>query len=665
LYTDGSPEDYELPGKPGTPNATPVDTTSVNLTWAEPEHGTEAVISYKVWFRTNNKGKPSHNSTNESSPNEVMKFCSTPTAETQMLIQDLLPGTKYQFQVQAVSDLGVFSTKSDSCCGKTKDIPRPADLILMKSKLIENGPPAVYKLPLVLVDHDKAEGLYKYTIGTAPRTANPKPERVFMVLGATGAGKSTMLNGIANYVLGVDFGDPFRFKVVTDEGSGTQAHSQTKTITAYTFYSTALPYTLTIIDTPGFGDTGGIERDKYIAKQIKMFFAGRDRGGIDVLHGIGFVTQSSLARLTPTQKYIFDAVLAIFGKDIVDNIFLMATFADANAPQVLEAVKAAKIPFQRCFKFNNSALFADIDSDGSYFNSMFWKMGVNSFADFFGHFSKAEMKSLALTREVLKEREQLETLVPGLQVQVKVGLNKMDAIKQEEDALKFHQDSIIENKDFQYPVTVQKIDRVDLPLGTNTTTCRNCNFTCHNGCAYSDDRDKAGCCAKSGGSCTICPNKCHWSNHSNVPYRIDYSSETVMKTYDSKKALHDKAESGKQRVERLLAEKQEELETLQYEVYRLIKQVQESNERLREIALKPNPLTETDYLELLIKSEESERKQGWKERVVQYKVLVKEAQVLKKASAVEIKDRKDKGMWKSMWNTFSSSVSSAVGYGKK
>ena len=63
---------------------------------------------------------------------------------------------------------------------------------------------------------NKAEGLYKYSIGKSSK----KPEKVLMVLGATGAGKSTMINGMANYVMGVEFEDSFHFKVVTDEGPG-------------------------------------------------------------------------------------------------------------------------------------------------------------------------------------------------------------------------------------------------------------------------------------------------------------------------------------------------------------------------------------------------------------------------------------------------------------
>lgn len=74
-----------------------------------------------------------------------------------------------------------------------------------------------------------------------------------MVVGATGAGKTTLLDALANYVVGVTWEDDFRFKIIGDEGVHSQAHSQTKHITAYSFHSTDLPFILTVIDTPGFG----------------------------------------------------------------------------------------------------------------------------------------------------------------------------------------------------------------------------------------------------------------------------------------------------------------------------------------------------------------------------------------------------------------------------
>ena len=96
------------------------------------------------------------------------------------------------------------------------------------------------------------------------------------------------------------------------------------------------------------------------------------------------MTQSSLARLTPTQEYIFSSILSIFGNDVVKNNFTLVTFADAEQPPVTEAVKKAKIPAQKFYKFNNSALFADNSEDVEEdFNAMFWKMGVRLYIKIF------------------------------------------------------------------------------------------------------------------------------------------------------------------------------------------------------------------------------------------------------------------------------------------
>jgi len=123
-----------------------------------------------------------------------------------------------------------------------------------------------------------------------------------MVLGVTGAGKSTLINGIVNFILGVKWEDNFCFKLIADEADtagATQAFSQNSWITAYTFHKmkdSPVPDKLTIIDTPGFGDTRGLKRDKKITSQIKEFFSIPDKDGrIDHLDSIGFVTQASLA----------------------------------------------------------------------------------------------------------------------------------------------------------------------------------------------------------------------------------------------------------------------------------------------------------------------------------------------------------------------------------
>ena len=46
-----------------------------------------------------------------------------------------------------------------------------------------------------------------------------------MVVGQTGSGKTTLLNFFVNYLLGVEFEDPFRYMLIVEDTNKTQAHS--------------------------------------------------------------------------------------------------------------------------------------------------------------------------------------------------------------------------------------------------------------------------------------------------------------------------------------------------------------------------------------------------------------------------------------------------------
>lgn len=47
-----------------------------------------------------------------------------------------------------------------------------------------------------------------------------------MLVGATGSGKSTLVDCIVNYIMGVSFDDPFRFRIVTLEEEEKKSHNQ-------------------------------------------------------------------------------------------------------------------------------------------------------------------------------------------------------------------------------------------------------------------------------------------------------------------------------------------------------------------------------------------------------------------------------------------------------
>jgi len=502
-----------------------------------------------------------------------------------------------------------------------------AGQIIMQSKLIERGPPDIYELPLIQTCHNQEVGFCRYAIGDPPAKLESKPEKTLLLLGAKRAGKTTMINCLANYMFGVKFSDNFRFKVATD--SEIQPNCQTKEITAYTLHSTIVDYSLTVIDTPGFGDAcGGVESDMHTITKIKSILGSEIESGIDCLHGIGLVTKASVARLTPMQKYIFHLGLSILGKDFVNNIFLFATFADGGTPHILDAVTSLNIEFQGCFKFNNSALYARSDA---YFDSMFWEIGRESFSDFMVCFTKMNKIGLALTRKVTKERQQLKTALTGLQIAVQVSLKLMDAIMLSKNQ-KFSEKIV--NRYHPCHCDQSKVKKVHLPEGASKTSCKNCSNICGPNCIASDDMSKTDCSAVNGGYCTVGLDDSHWSDHSSVPYSFE-SMEGKNIDYEDLKTEFHKEESKKPH-EHLLDQTIQELEIVLPQVIDLVKQARASNDNLGEMALRSCPMIDAENLTLLIDSEETKKSSDWKKRVSQLRICLMEAQILKVASYLEV-----------------------------
>ena len=153
----------------------------------------------------------------------------------------------------------------------------------------------IFELPKREVSIPGTTTIHKFNVGNYSISHKGIENKVVMIMGASGAGKSTLINAMVNYILGVNRDNPFRLKLVVDEVT-TQTRSVTKDITVYTMHAmegSRIPYSLTIVDTPGFDDTDGLERDKMITQQIKELFSLKDGNGIDHLDAVGVVTQAS------------------------------------------------------------------------------------------------------------------------------------------------------------------------------------------------------------------------------------------------------------------------------------------------------------------------------------------------------------------------------------
>ena len=565
----------------------------------------------------------------------------TEDASLTCTIKGLQAGVPYNFSVTAICGSEGDSNPSDPSDPlqtmvppKTFDTSRIRDLCSLVQPP-EDGKPAVYTLPLSLDYEDSRSQLRKFVINLGETGMqlqgkfNIVPEKVIMVVGSTGSGKTTTVNAMINHVLGVQWKDNFRLKMIhelsSNQGAGTignQANSQTQFLSCYTLpymEGFKIPYNLTIVDTPGFGDTRGIEHDKVITEQIRRFFNTKGSAGIDHVDAICFMAQAGNPRLTPTQQYVFDRILAMFGKDIKKNVLVLFTFADGQKPQALSAMLEAGILERESnfFKFNNSALFVanSGENDEDNFDRMFWRMGIKSFEKFFQGLAEMESKSLVLTKQVLDERAQLEVRLSGLRDKIALGVNKLSELQQLKRVCDQHAADINANKNFKFTVEEAKRVQVKLPIGQYTTNCLVCNYTCHYPCSIPRNEDKRGCAAMLDESCKECPNNCHWSKHVNDAYRFETQYETVEKEYDEIRERFNVAVEGQSEAEAVIKQVEQDFHETNRIVLRFVAEMQRGIKKLSEIALKKDPLQQVDYLDMLIESEKSQAKSGWKDRV--------------------------------------------------
>ena len=276
------------------------------------------------------------------------------------------------------------------------------------------------------------------------------------------------------------------------------------------------------------------------------------------------------------------------------------------------------------------------DNGEEDFDRMFWKMGFISFKKFFEEFTKAQEVSLTLTKEVLEERQQLEITVQGLQQQISAGVAKLEELRQEEIILQQREAEIASNKNYTYTVTITKQRKVDLSTGRYVTNCLTCNFTCHENCPYSNDKDKYMCVAMNGkgindASCCVCPQKCFWQNHVNNPYRFELYIEEEVRTSDELKQKYQTAMQGKNKVEEMVKQINSYLLSVEDDIISKVNEVQRALQHLDKIALKQSPLTQVEHLDVLIQAEKQEGKPGYQSRIKIYEKAKEDAKILQKA----------------------------------
>lgn len=112
-----------------------------------------------------------------------------------------------------------------------------------------------------------------------------------------------------------------------------------------------------------------------------------------------------------------------------------------------------------------------------------------------------------------------------------------------------------------------------------------------------------------------------------TPYIFKYVTETVKKTYAKMKERYEAALGQSFTHETYIEQLMYDVENLFENINAMINKMNECKTRLKEIALRPDPLTAVEHIDLLIQSEEIEKQPGFLKRVQMLKEIKRKALV--------------------------------------
>ncbi|XP_043100848.1 LOW QUALITY PROTEIN: uncharacterized protein LOC122348991 [Puntigrus tetrazona] len=486
-----------------------------------------------------------------------------------------------------------------------------------RANLIHQGPPKRYYLHTEKKVLDEYGKVRKWTYGIKDTS---KTNKIILLVGETGVGKTTLINSMVNYLKGVKFEDEIWYEI-TEAAAGDQSESQTSEITMYEVFPEVSAMSLSIIDTPGYGDTRGLDKDLEVAENLATLFQSND--GVREVDAVCFVTQASKNRLSDRQHYIISSILSLFGKDIVDNIVFLITHSDGLTPKnVLGAIKKAKIPCRRdesgqpvYFSFNNR------QADERHTKERHVRAQRDAFGDsmedmkkLFQSLDEMKRRSLELTSDVLIERIRFEAYICNLQLRVQEKELKKAENFQIQEAMMQNKENIEKCKNFA--ITIQKNFKEKVPIESKSwkhrkaTSCTVCEENCHEfDCWWGANPSK--CEVMKDGFCTVCTGKCHHSKHvkDNKKYVIRTSNVTI--DYDATKRENKKSKDQTNRfsaamgdVDKDLLEIETHKSILLFNAYRTIK-------NLSEIALKPDSAFTLQHLDFFIPRVREAGKENW------------------------------------------------------
>ncbi|XP_063843520.1 uncharacterized protein LOC135090574 [Scylla paramamosain] len=316
---------------------------------------------------------------------------------------------------------------------------------------------------------DRERGFRVFCIGEP----SDQPTRCVLLLGETGAGKTTFINAAINHLFGVRFEEPFRLQLKEEtEDNRMETESQTDLITAYTVYykeGMKHKYNFVFIDTPGLADTRGVQQQRDTRSRLEAFLT--SDFGVDDLHCVGLVAKGNTNRDFDSQKTLLKEIISLLGDSVPEITHIFATFA-VDKPIVDAVMKNAGVSFKSMFQFDNGVLFCFQTLQTMV--SLRWNVMTAQYETFIDALINAPSVSV----RILRERKLFDTCKKNLKVKIEKLATSVAAMEIDKKIYVKYELQEAKNEGWMQEETIEKKITVDLEDGIHAHNCHTCQQTC-------------------------------------------------------------------------------------------------------------------------------------------------------------------------------------------
>ena len=346
-----------------------------------------------------------------------------------------------------------------------------------------------------------------------------------LLLGETGCGKSTLINGLANVFAGsamagagsirIAIKTPFLepspeyAHIAGSEAGGSGVASQTKLCAIYKMRGSGGGGRgeFNIVDSPGLSDTGGVHQDQANMKQILSTVMQLPQPGLTALV---LVLNGTVKRNTINITNVLSGLKGNMPDSIMQNVFVVCTncgehSCNTDQPSLLKELGLQDSANTRFFYVQNSAFSKDPATWSEASKRAIageWATCRGELARLVREIQAVRQRDVAADfRKIFEGRQKLMAVLHGGKLEAQKLCAILKALDRVDSLMKQHGSDAVRFANYMTTETVTVTELVDAPY--HSTICRSCNVVCHNRCGLTEistDGDNAfrGCYAFGG-----------------------------------------------------------------------------------------------------------------------------------------------------------------------